>query len=71
MANEHRFCIFCSQEVKTITKSDKEKTWGKGTQAGEFIHVKTSDKGISYCGRHFLTEEQTYTEGDRDPNEPA
>ena len=68
--DEERHCLFCDQPVRRVSSTEKE-IWGKEAPRGDFIHVKTSDKGIPYCGRQFLKEEQTYTEEDRDPNEPA
>ena len=65
VANEIRRCLYCDQEVKE--PPDPEKVWGKGETKQGFIHNKSSSGGIPYCGRQFLNENQTYTEGDRDP----
>jgi len=69
MTDEKRFCALCDQSVRLVNKSDK--IWGKGENAGVFIHVKSSEHGVPGCGRQFLREHQTYTEGDSDLNPPS
>lgn len=59
---ESRFCAYCDQPAKPVTKGDRE--WGRATEAGGdwFVHVGTSEQGIPNCGRRLLSENQTYTE---------
>lgn len=63
---DSQFCIYCEVPVKRTATADK--TFGKGP-VGEFYHVPKGDERP--CGRQFLAEHETYTEGDSDGNRPS
>ena len=60
-----RNCIFCDNQVREVQKEDRQ----VGPNPGQrFVHMKPPNS----C-RQFLTEDQTYTEGESDlqpPSEP-
>jgi hypothetical protein len=58
-----RYCAYCDQPVEKIPTATKEWT-ARGETRGEFKHARTAKDGVPYCGRQFLTEDQTYLEGD-------
>lgn len=72
-SKETRYCARDDVEVRQIRQGDPTVTemFGKGaTPQGSFYHVG----GNGRCGRQFLTENDTYTEGISDespfPSEP-
>lgn len=61
--SEVRYCAHCDQEVEKIPDA-KEWTVSSDQVQRSFRHVKTHRDGVSYCGRQFLAEHETYTEGE-------
>lgn len=64
-----RYCAYDDKEVRAVRDSDPDEirgmtgTIGKGPIASGYYHTTKNN-----CGRQFLTEDQTYTEGDSDFN---
>lgn len=58
-----RYCARCDQPVQKVPVASKEWT-SRGEPQGEYKHVRTSEEGVSYCGRQFLSENETYLETD-------
>lgn len=59
--NTKRHCVYCDREVKPPTEALR--TIGKDEGEGQnvFVHVSGT------CGHDRLTESQTYTMGDAEP----
>jgi hypothetical protein len=60
-----RYCAFDDKEVRELRKGDPAakhvlEKFGKGEVPHGYFHVG----GGSTCGRQFVTEDQTYVEGD-------
>lgn len=69
--NERRYCAFDDQEVREIRQADNDalKVLGKGAPPEGFYHTNAGK--IPNCGRQFLAEHQTYTEGESDLTPPG
>lgn len=63
-SNVRRYCVFCDKEVKTPTEGTLVAGRESGSSDAIFVHVAGNN-----CGRQQLTESQTYTMGDADPDD--
>ena len=73
MAEPIRYCAHCSVPVgETPMPGERSPVAGmKGEASGRFFHRYKSWHSVANCGRPFLEEHETYTEGESDLNPPT
>lgn len=56
---------FCARDDQPVRESKEgERIIGRPIPRGKYVHTASSAQGVPGCGRPFLEESETYTEGE-------